>query len=60
MSSRKMACLKDTSEAGTDRQAGSPGIGAGLTGAESELCSLRKEAGYFRDAFGRELFATVA
>jgi hypothetical protein len=55
-----MACLKDTSEAGTDRQAGSPGIGAGLTGAESELCSLRKEAGYFRDAFGRELFATVA
>jgi exopolyphosphatase/guanosine-5'-triphosphate,3'-diphosphate pyrophosphatase len=33
---------------------------AGRTGAELELWSLRKEAGYFREVFGRELFATVA
>ena len=32
----------------------------GRTGAEQELWSLRKEAGYFREAFGRELFATLA
>jgi len=31
----------------------------GRTGAELELWSLRKEAGYFRDVFGRELFATL-
>jgi exopolyphosphatase/guanosine-5'-triphosphate,3'-diphosphate pyrophosphatase len=32
----------------------------GRTGAELELWSLRKEAGYFREVFGRELFATPA
>lgn len=32
----------------------------GRTGAELELWSLRKEADYFRDVFGRELFATLA
>jgi exopolyphosphatase/guanosine-5'-triphosphate,3'-diphosphate pyrophosphatase len=32
----------------------------GRTGAELELWSLRKEAGYFREVFGRELFATLA
>jgi len=31
----------------------------GKTGAELELWSLRKEAGYFREVFGRELFATL-
>lgn len=31
----------------------------GRTGAELELWSLRKEADYFRDVFGRELFATL-
>jgi exopolyphosphatase/guanosine-5'-triphosphate,3'-diphosphate pyrophosphatase len=31
----------------------------GRTGAELELWSLRKEAGYFREVFGRELFATL-
>jgi exopolyphosphatase/guanosine-5'-triphosphate,3'-diphosphate pyrophosphatase len=31
----------------------------GRTGAELELWSLRKEAGYFREVFGRELFVTV-
>ena len=33
---------------------------AGRTGAELELWSLRKEAGYFRDVFGRELFVALA
>jgi exopolyphosphatase/guanosine-5'-triphosphate,3'-diphosphate pyrophosphatase len=33
---------------------------AGRTGAELELWSLRKEADYFREVFGRELFATLA
>jgi exopolyphosphatase / guanosine-5'-triphosphate,3'-diphosphate pyrophosphatase len=33
---------------------------AGRTGAELELWSLRKEAGYFREVFGRELFVAVA
>jgi len=33
---------------------------AGRTGAELELWSLRKEAGYFREIFGRELFVTLA
>jgi exopolyphosphatase / guanosine-5'-triphosphate,3'-diphosphate pyrophosphatase len=33
---------------------------AGRTGAELELWSLRKEAGYFREVFGRELFVTLA
>jgi exopolyphosphatase / guanosine-5'-triphosphate,3'-diphosphate pyrophosphatase len=33
---------------------------AGRTGAELELWSLRKEADYFRDVFGRELFVTLA
>ncbi len=33
---------------------------AGRTGAELELWSLRKEAGYFREVFGRDLFVTVA
>ena len=33
---------------------------AGRTGAELELWSLRKEAGYFREVFGRELLATLA
>lgn len=31
----------------------------GRTGAELELWSLRKEAGYFREVFGRELFVTL-
>jgi exopolyphosphatase/guanosine-5'-triphosphate,3'-diphosphate pyrophosphatase len=31
----------------------------GRTGAELELWSLRKEADYFRDVFGRELFAAL-
>jgi exopolyphosphatase / guanosine-5'-triphosphate,3'-diphosphate pyrophosphatase len=35
-------------------------IEQGRTGAELELWSLRKEADYFRDVFGRELFATLA
>jgi exopolyphosphatase / guanosine-5'-triphosphate,3'-diphosphate pyrophosphatase len=33
---------------------------AGRTGAELELWSLRKEAAYFREVFGRELFVTLA
>jgi exopolyphosphatase/guanosine-5'-triphosphate,3'-diphosphate pyrophosphatase len=33
---------------------------AGRTGAELELWSMRKESGYFREVFGRELFVTVA
>jgi exopolyphosphatase / guanosine-5'-triphosphate,3'-diphosphate pyrophosphatase len=32
----------------------------GRTGAELELWSVRKESGYFREVFGRELFATLA
>ena len=32
----------------------------GRTGAELELWSLRKESGYFREIFDRELFATLA
>ena len=32
----------------------------GRTGAELELWSLRRESGYFRDVFGRELFVTLA
>lgn len=32
----------------------------GRTGAELEMWSLRKEAGYFREIFGRELFPTLA
>ena len=32
----------------------------GRTGAELELWSVRKEAGYFREVFGRELFCTLA
>jgi exopolyphosphatase / guanosine-5'-triphosphate,3'-diphosphate pyrophosphatase len=32
----------------------------GRTGAELELWSLRKEANYFREVFGRELFPTLA
>jgi exopolyphosphatase/guanosine-5'-triphosphate,3'-diphosphate pyrophosphatase len=32
----------------------------GRTGAELELWSLRKEATYFREVFGRELFCTLA
>jgi exopolyphosphatase / guanosine-5'-triphosphate,3'-diphosphate pyrophosphatase len=32
----------------------------GRTGAELELWSLRKEAAYFREVFGRELFVTLA
>ena len=32
----------------------------GRTGAELELWSLRKEADYFRDVFGRELCCTLA
>lgn len=35
-------------------------IKPGRTGAELELWSLRKEAGYFREVFGREFFATLA
>ncbi len=31
----------------------------GRMGAELELWSLRKEAGYFREVFGRELFCTL-
>jgi exopolyphosphatase/guanosine-5'-triphosphate,3'-diphosphate pyrophosphatase len=31
----------------------------GRTGAELELWSLRKEASYFREVFGRELFPTL-
>ena len=34
-------------------------IKPGRTGAELELWSLRKEAGYFREVFGREFFATL-
>ncbi len=34
-------------------------IRPGRTGAELELWSLRKEASYFREVFGRELFATL-
>ena len=34
-------------------------VDPGRTGAELELWSLRKEAGYFREVFGRELFATL-
>jgi exopolyphosphatase / guanosine-5'-triphosphate,3'-diphosphate pyrophosphatase len=34
-------------------------IKPGRTGAELELWSLHKEAGYFREVFGRELFATL-
>ncbi len=33
---------------------------AGRTGAELELWSIRKEADYFREVFGRELLATLA
>jgi len=33
---------------------------AGSTGAELELWSLRKEANYFLEVFGRELFCTLA
>jgi exopolyphosphatase/guanosine-5'-triphosphate,3'-diphosphate pyrophosphatase len=32
----------------------------GRTGAELELWSLRKEADYFREVFGRELFCTLS
>ncbi len=32
----------------------------GRTGAELELWSLRKEADYFREVFGRDLFVTLA
>jgi exopolyphosphatase/guanosine-5'-triphosphate,3'-diphosphate pyrophosphatase len=35
-------------------------IEPGRTGAELELWSLRKEAGYFREVFGREFFCTLA
>ena len=35
-------------------------IQPGRTGAELELWSLRKEADYFREVFGRELFPTLA
>jgi exopolyphosphatase/guanosine-5'-triphosphate,3'-diphosphate pyrophosphatase len=35
-------------------------IKPGRTGAELELWSLRREAGYFREVFGRELFPTLA
>jgi exopolyphosphatase/guanosine-5'-triphosphate,3'-diphosphate pyrophosphatase len=35
-------------------------IKPGRTGAELELWSLRKEADYFREVFGRELFPTLA
>jgi exopolyphosphatase/guanosine-5'-triphosphate,3'-diphosphate pyrophosphatase len=34
-------------------------IEPGRTGAELELWSLRKEAAYFREVFGRELFCTL-
>jgi exopolyphosphatase/guanosine-5'-triphosphate,3'-diphosphate pyrophosphatase len=33
---------------------------AGRTGAELELWSLRKEAAYFREVFGRDLFVALA
>jgi exopolyphosphatase/guanosine-5'-triphosphate,3'-diphosphate pyrophosphatase len=33
---------------------------AGRTCAVLELWSLRKEAGYFREVFGREFFVTLA
>jgi|HubBroStandDraft_1064217.scaffolds.fasta_scaffold28094_3 exopolyphosphatase/guanosine-5'-triphosphate,3'-diphosphate pyrophosphatase len=32
----------------------------GRTGAELEIWSLRRESGYFREVFGRELFVTLA
>jgi exopolyphosphatase/guanosine-5'-triphosphate,3'-diphosphate pyrophosphatase len=32
----------------------------GRTGAELELWSLRKEASYFREVFGRDLFVALA
>jgi exopolyphosphatase/guanosine-5'-triphosphate,3'-diphosphate pyrophosphatase len=35
-------------------------IAPGRTGAELELWSLRKEAAYFREVFGRELLAALA
>jgi exopolyphosphatase/guanosine-5'-triphosphate,3'-diphosphate pyrophosphatase len=35
-------------------------LAPGLTGAELELWSLRKEADYFLEVFGRELFCTLA
>jgi len=35
-------------------------IKPGRSGAELELWSLRKEADYFREVFGREFFATLA
>jgi exopolyphosphatase/guanosine-5'-triphosphate,3'-diphosphate pyrophosphatase len=35
-------------------------LAPGRTGAELELWSLRKEAAYFREVFGRELFVTLA
>jgi exopolyphosphatase/guanosine-5'-triphosphate,3'-diphosphate pyrophosphatase len=35
-------------------------IKPGRTGAELELWSLRKESAYFREVFGRELFAALA
>jgi exopolyphosphatase/guanosine-5'-triphosphate,3'-diphosphate pyrophosphatase len=35
-------------------------IKPGRTGAELEMWSLRKEADYFREVFGRELFCTLA
>jgi len=34
-------------------------LAPGRTGAELELWSLRKEADYFREVFGRELFVTL-
>jgi exopolyphosphatase/guanosine-5'-triphosphate,3'-diphosphate pyrophosphatase len=34
-------------------------VAPGRTGAELELWSLRKEADYFREVFGRELFCTL-
>jgi exopolyphosphatase/guanosine-5'-triphosphate,3'-diphosphate pyrophosphatase len=35
-------------------------IEPGRTGAELEMWSLRKEADYFREVFGRELFPTLS
>lgn len=35
-------------------------LAPGRTGAELELWSLRREADYFREVFGRELFVTLA
>ncbi len=35
-------------------------VSPGRTGAELELWSLRKESDYFREVFGRDLFATLA